>query len=240
MSRCISQDYRLVSGGRHPACCSMLSLRAARTGQLYILLLATCLRLLCLDSAEAQPAGVIYKLPSSGEPTSILQPSSAAVNGTTPRTSLPQLATCGCPAAEQDGKVTGSSVVAAMQNLTTATQWTVDQTIVLSDQDVFHTEVGHRTAHIGLCVLMKLLWCCDHWACLVHHKHEVVNISVTIACLHRVWLSLTTRSTSLLLRCSTEAELRAGLSTATPKCCRSTGRTSCAPNMDAHHSLTKT
>lgn len=148
----------------------MLPLRAARTGQIYILLLASCLRLFCLDNVEAQTTGVMYKLPTNGEPTSILQPSSAVVNGTTPRTSLPQLATCGCPAAEQDGKATGSSVVAAMQNLTTATQWTVDQTIVLSDQDVFHTEVGHRSAHIVLCVLVRLLWCCNHWACLVRHK----------------------------------------------------------------------
>lgn len=165
----------------------MLSLRAARTGQLYITLLASCLRLFCLDNVGAQTEGVMYKLPTSGEPTSILQPSSATVNGTTPRMSLPQLATCGCPAAEQDGKATGSSVVAAMQNLTTATKWTVNQTIVLSDQDVFHTEVGHRTAHFVLCVRVKPLWRCNHWACLVRHKAWCSGRSVTISCLHRVW-----------------------------------------------------
>lgn len=141
-----SQNYKLLSGRGHSACYSMPYPRAAQSGQLYMLLLVSCLLCFpCLKCrrADEETAGLMYTLPNSEEPTNVLlRPSNVTVNGTTPRTSLPQLATCGCPAAEQYGKATGSSVVAALQTLTAATSWTVDQIVFLSGQDVFHTEVG--------------------------------------------------------------------------------------------------
>ncbi|KAL3138952.1 hypothetical protein ABBQ32_005764 [Trebouxia sp. C0010 RCD-2024] len=118
----------------------MSTCRAAGLAQL--LLLVCCLRLCTgLDKTEADSAGLKYKLSTNAQIADLLvRPSdTTTVSGTSPRSSLPQLATCGCPAAEQGGKAPGSSVVTAMQNLTAAT-WTVEQTIFLSGQDVFHTE----------------------------------------------------------------------------------------------------
>ena len=121
----------------------MSTCRAPRLAQL--LLLVCCLRLCTgLDKTEAESTGLKYKLPPNAQSASLLvRPSdTTTVNGTSPRSSLPQLATCGCPAAEQEGQAPGSSVITAMQNLTAATTWAVEQTIFLSGQDVFHTEVG--------------------------------------------------------------------------------------------------
>ena len=141
----------------------MSTCRVARSAQL--LLLGCCLRLCTgLDNTEAESTGLKYKLPTSAQTASILvRPSdTTTVNGTSPRTSLPQLATCGCPAADQEGKAPGASVVTAMQNLTAATTWAVEQTIFLSGQDVFHTEVGHYgniqklSSKVVLCLLMVL------------------------------------------------------------------------------------
>ena len=141
----------------------MSTCRVARWAQL--LLLVCCLSLCTgLDKIEAESTGLKYKLPTSAQSARILvRPSdTTTVNGTSPRSSLPQLATCGCPAAEQEGKAPGSSVVTAMQNLTAATTWAVEQTIFLSGQDVFHTEVGHHgntqkpSCEVVLCLLMVL------------------------------------------------------------------------------------
>lgn len=122
-----------------------------REARLAHLLLLVCSLSFCtgLENAKADAAGLKYKLPTSVQPANVLvRPSDTTiVDGTSPHSSLPQLATCGCPAAEQEGKAPGSSVVTAMQNITAATTWTVDQTIFLSDQDMFHTEVRHQRIH---------------------------------------------------------------------------------------------